>query len=176
MKPELSHYEKLEPRQRRFVDAYCATLNAAEAARIAGYKAKANVIGAENLAKLSIREAIRERLSYFEMGPAEIKARLQALTASDMTNFLTISKKKGETTARLDLQKAKERGALHQIRKIKLKDGQVESLELHDSIRALALLAQIHELINPKEEDGRNPDNDIELRWDDQTSRHDPSA
>ena len=48
-------------RQKRFVDNYIATGNASKAARLAGYSAKSNVIGAQNLAKLSNR--IEERLN-----------------------------------------------------------------------------------------------------------------
>ena len=49
-------------KQNRFVDYYLQSGNASDAARKAGYSAKANVIGAQNLAKLSISTAIDERL------------------------------------------------------------------------------------------------------------------
>ena len=54
-------------KQRRFVDHYIATANASESARLAGYSEKtSNRIGAENLTKLDIREAIDERLKEME--------------------------------------------------------------------------------------------------------------
>lgn len=50
-------------RQKRFVDFFIQTANASEAARLAGYsKRNANRIGAENLSKLDIAAAIKERL------------------------------------------------------------------------------------------------------------------
>lgn len=54
---------KLTVKQRRFVDAYIATVNAAEAARRAGYKLRnADVIGFENLRNPTIRKVLRARL------------------------------------------------------------------------------------------------------------------
>jgi phage terminase small subunit len=52
----------LNPRQQRFVDEYLIDLNATAAAIRAGYSPKtARAIGAENLTKPDIAEAIRER-------------------------------------------------------------------------------------------------------------------
>ena len=52
---------KLTPKQQRFVDEYLIDLNATQAAIRAGYSPKtANEQGAQNLAKLSIAEAIKE--------------------------------------------------------------------------------------------------------------------
>lgn len=52
-------------RQKRFVDFYIETGNATEAARKAGYK-KPHVQGTQNLAKLSVKEAIDARLAEME--------------------------------------------------------------------------------------------------------------
>lgn len=61
---EPSAYEQLEPKQRAFVDAYCVTWNAADAARKAGYSAKnAREQGHDNLTKPHIEAAIRERMT-----------------------------------------------------------------------------------------------------------------
>lgn len=50
---------KLTPKQQRFVDEYLIDCNATQAAIRAGYSRKtANTIAAQNLAKLSIQEAI----------------------------------------------------------------------------------------------------------------------
>lgn len=56
----------LTEKQKRFVDFYIETGNASEAARRAGYKASANVQGAQNLAKPSIKAAIDARLKELE--------------------------------------------------------------------------------------------------------------
>lgn len=55
---------KLTPKQKRFCDEYLIDLNATQAAIRAGYSEKtANEIGAQNLAKVSIREYIDSRLN-----------------------------------------------------------------------------------------------------------------
>lgn len=59
--------EKLTEKQRRFVEAYMgeAAGNATEAARLAGYKGNAKTlgaVGAENLAKPGIQQAIDKRV------------------------------------------------------------------------------------------------------------------
>jgi phage terminase small subunit len=49
-------------RQRRFVEEYCVDFNATQAAIRSGYsKRTARFIGAENLTKLNIQEAVAER-------------------------------------------------------------------------------------------------------------------
>lgn len=59
--------QKLTEKQRRFVNAYIKTGNAAEAARQAGYKKKtADAIGRENLRKPTVRNAIEKRLKEIE--------------------------------------------------------------------------------------------------------------
>ena len=76
--------KSLTVKQRRFVDAYIKTGNAAEAARQAGYKGKnANVVGPQNLAKLSIREAISARMKELEDAQiADAKEVMKLLTST----------------------------------------------------------------------------------------------
>lgn len=55
---------KLTDKQRRFVDEYLIDLNATQAAIRAGYSVNtANEQGSQNLAKLSIQQAIAERMA-----------------------------------------------------------------------------------------------------------------
>ena len=55
---------KLTEKQQRFVDEYMIDLNAAQAAIRAGYSVKtANEQGSQNLAKLSIQQAIAEQMA-----------------------------------------------------------------------------------------------------------------
>ena len=73
----------LTEKQQRFVDYYCQTANASDAARRAGYSERiANRIGAENLSKPVIRAAIDERLKKMERERvAETQEVLEHLTA-----------------------------------------------------------------------------------------------
>lgn len=55
---------KLTQKQQRFIDEYLIDLNATQAAIRAGYSVKtANEQGSQNLAKLSIQQAIAERMA-----------------------------------------------------------------------------------------------------------------
>ena len=74
---------KLTEKQKRFVDYYVETGNAAEAARRAGYKTKPNVQGAQNLAKPSIKAAIDARLKELESK--------RIASADEVLQFLTSS-------------------------------------------------------------------------------------
>ena len=59
--------KSLTVKQRRFVDAYIETGNAAEAARRAGYKSRnADVMGRENLRKPTVRKVLEARLKELE--------------------------------------------------------------------------------------------------------------
>ena len=81
---------KLTPKQEAFVDAYIETGNATEAAKRAGYSEKtAGVVGAENLKKPKIKQAIEAR-------QAEIHSERTADMAEIM-EFLT-SAMRGELT------------------------------------------------------------------------------
>ncbi|MCH9648837.1 MAG: terminase small subunit [Deltaproteobacteria bacterium] len=73
---------KLTEKQRRFVEAYMgkAKGNATEAARIAGYKGSYSTlkqVGAENLTKPYLREAIQERVDADEDGLIADREELQ---------------------------------------------------------------------------------------------------
>lgn len=74
----------LTVKQRRFVDAYIETGNAAEAARRAGYKSRnADVMGRENLRKPTVRKVLEARLKELEDAQiADAKEVMQFLTAS----------------------------------------------------------------------------------------------
>ncbi len=76
--------QKLTEKQRRFVNAYIKTGNAAEAARNAGYTGKnANIIGQQNLTKLYIRNAIEKRLKEIEDAQiADAKEVMKLLTST----------------------------------------------------------------------------------------------
>lgn len=75
---------KLTVKQRRFVDAYIETGNAAEAARLAGYKSRnADVMGRENLRKPTVRKVLEARLKEIEdKRIAKAKEVMEFLTSS----------------------------------------------------------------------------------------------
>jgi len=64
----------VKQRHRIFIQEYCQTFNASEAARRAGYRSKANVVGPRLLANVSIRAEIRRAVdTYLEAGKPAIR-------------------------------------------------------------------------------------------------------
>jgi phage terminase small subunit len=83
---------KLTPKQARFVEEYLIDLNATQAAIRAGYSAKtANEIGAENLAKPSIKAAIdaamAERSQQTKIDAQWVLKRLAAEAEADIADL-----------------------------------------------------------------------------------------
>ena len=76
--------KSLTVKQRRVVDAYIETGNAAEAARRAGYKSRnADVMGRENLRKPTVRKVLEARLKELEdKRIAKAKEVMEFLTSS----------------------------------------------------------------------------------------------
>jgi hypothetical protein len=107
----------LSPRRRRFVEAYLTTWNASEAARQAGYTGKSNVIGPRLLANVGIQSRIAERMKESAMGADEVLKRLSDIARSDIGDFLDI----GNMAFSVDLNKAKEMGITHLLKKVKMR-------------------------------------------------------
>jgi hypothetical protein len=90
--------KNLEPRQRKFVEAYCRLFNATQAALSAGYSKKtARIIGAQNLSKLNIKTAIAAIFATSSMEPDEIAARWTALARAGLDDFYTKQEYEEET-------------------------------------------------------------------------------
>lgn len=145
----------LTGKQRVFVKEYIACLNATEAARRAGYKAKDDgtfrVIGTENLAKPNIRTEIDRLLAEKTMKADEVLARLSDMAEGTIEDFVSINEYTGQP--HIDFRKARELGKLHLIKRIKYnKDGFVDSIELHDPQSALVHLGKAYALFTDKVE------------------------
>ena len=151
---------QLTKKERWFVAYYLgeARGNATKAAIMAGYK-NPRGIAPGLCAKPSIAQAIEEGVSRVEMGQQEVLMRLAELARTDMTDFLRFPSLEGP--AALDMHKAKRRGKLGGIKKLKASridrgDDQdpldVVEVELHSPIEALKLLAKYHKLIDTAKE------------------------
>ena len=82
--------EKLTPQRRKFVLAYCDTLNATKAALAAGYSPKtARTQGSQLLTILDIKAAVKAVLETASMDPEEIAARWTALARAGLDDFYT---------------------------------------------------------------------------------------
>ncbi|WP_138993985.1 terminase small subunit [Larkinella sp. C7] len=92
--PSLSSEEalsKLNPRQRKFVIAYCHCFNATEAARISGYSEKtAYSIGSENLRKPEIKKAIEALCEELSMSAGEAFKQLTDIAKTRLQDYMVI--------------------------------------------------------------------------------------
>ncbi|HEX7048642.1 MAG TPA: terminase small subunit [Longimicrobiales bacterium] len=155
---------KLTAKQRRFIEEYCVDFNATQAAIRAGYsKRTAYAIGAENLRKPQIREAIEQRLKELSMSAAEATRRLTDWGRGTIEPFLHTD---GNGNVRVDLSTEEARRHLHLIRKLKQKErvlapepgeegvvlDRTFEIELHDAKDAVVQLARIHGLFVEKHE------------------------
>ena len=149
---------KLTNKQRVFISEYLRDFNGKRAAIRAGYSPKtASVIASENLVKPNVKAEIDRLLDERSMKPSEIIDRMTSHGRGDMGDFLDIE----GVAYSLNLEKAKELGLTHLIKKIKErtvmtsgKDGDTEThfleVELYDAHAALVDLGKIRGLFVDK--------------------------
>ena len=131
--------KSLTVKQRRFVDAYIETGNAAEAARRAGYKSRnADVMGRENLRKPTVRKVLEARLK-------EIEDKRIA-KAKEVMEFLT-SSMRGEIKEEVVVVEGTG-GGRSKAKTMKKKIG------ANDRIKAAVQLAKRYGLDRPEDADG----------------------
>jgi hypothetical protein len=141
--------ERMTPRQRIFIAHYLQCLNATEAARRAGYKDGPWLrhFAHKLTTKSHIRAAIDEGLAAACMTPAEVIARIEAIARGSMGDFLDIDE---SGYPRWNFAKAKERGALGNLKTIRYDANGKPAIELYDRLEALGLLAKIFGLTADK--------------------------
>jgi phage terminase small subunit len=127
-----SAYEKLNDRQRAFVDAYVVSKNKTKAARLAGYSPEtARSIGHENLTKPDIRAAVDERMSTLAMSAEEAMQRMSEVASTRLNEYFTIQQVQGYEQRRVklsDLVKQKE-GEIDFIKEYMNREGLVSEEE-----------------------------------------------
>lgn len=142
---------KLTAKQERFVNEYLVDLNATQAAIRAGYSPKtANVIAAQNLAKLNIRTEIQrlgaKTAARLEVSRENIMQELAAVGFARTTDFVKV--KTGAVritdTDELPTEKA---AALASIKR----GANGIEVKLHDKVRALELLGKAVGLFDNRE-------------------------
>jgi len=151
----------LKPKQQLFLNEYLVDMNATQAAIRAGYSARsATQIGQRLLLKDDIKAEIQRFLAEKAMKSEEILQELADIARGNMGDFLDVS----SLAFQLDLNKAKELGKLHLIKKIKQrttikngKDGDDEEftnieIELVDKMDALKTLAKAQGLLIDRQE------------------------
>ncbi len=122
---------KLTTRQRVFIEEYLTCGVGTEAARRAGYSIKtANEQAARLLAKVSVKQAIERRISELKATTDEVLLRLASHSRGTMDDFIG-------PLDRIDLERVRERGKMHLIKKLKEKTTTIskesgEDIETHE--------------------------------------------
>jgi len=147
---DLTGADGLTDRQRVFVSEYLRCWNATEAARIAGYKDPVSS-GYENRLKPEVKALIDARLKAHHLGADEVLARLSDHAMGSMGDFIDyeIDSTSGRRLSYISLDKARQAGKLHLIKKITINDKGI-GVELYDADAALGLLGKHYELFTEK--------------------------
>lgn len=165
--------KRVNNKQKAFIKEYLRDFNATQAAIRAGYSVKtAYAIGHDLLKKIEIQNAIRKDLDERLMSSDEALKRLAEMARGNMGDFMDIS----SMSFQLDLNKAKELGLTHLIKKVRQKtittvdkNGEEEEtntieIELYDAQEALNSIGKYHGLFVDRTEltgaNGKNLLND----------------
>lgn len=122
---------KLTPKQQAFIERYLVSYNGAESARLAGYSPKtARFQAAALLTNPNVKAAIAERIKELTATTNEVWTRLTAMSRGSMDDFV-----RGES---LDLDRARDRGVMHLIKKVKVRTTTIsksegEDIETHET-------------------------------------------
>ena len=138
----------LSTKQRLFVEFYLgdAKGNAAQAARLAGYRDAKNE-GYRLKRHPDVAAMIEERITEAAMSADEVMMRLAEHARASMEQFFKISKT-GRVT--LDFEKARKAGVLFLIKSYSNSPKNGVVIELHDSQAALVQLGKYHKLFTDK--------------------------
>lgn len=140
----------LSPKRQAFVIEYLKDFNGTQAAIRAGYSPRtANEQAAQLLAILSIQEEIRRHIAERAMSADEVLLRLGDMARASIEDFSDIHEGV-EHGIYINFNKAKERGKLHLIKKVKYTDKGLPEIELHDAQAALVVLGKHHKLFTEK--------------------------
>lgn len=192
-----SAYEKLNNKQRAFVDFYLSSnFNATRAARIVGY-AQPHSQGPRLLENVGIQSAISERMSQVAMEADEVLRRLANYARFDVSEFVRVpvyaptslederdtigeddpiaDSKSRSVEPYVDVLKLIEAGQGYAIKTIKITPNGA-NIEFHDPVSALEKIGKHHKLFVERQEvtgkDGKPIEiDDVGLSDDERASR-----
>lgn len=172
----------LSNKQLAFVNEYLRCWNATEAARLAGYKGNDKslaTIGWENLRKLEIADAIKQRVDAMTMSANEALLNLTEIARGTMSDFVDLSGNLDLTSERpgepgrvgnravdeADEVYWRSHDRFKLVKKIKQKTvvraeetEYTKEIELYSRLEALELLGRHHSLFNDKVTINFNPE------------------
>lgn len=138
----------LTGKQKLFAIHYVNTLNATEAARLAGYKGTEGglaVVGSKNIRNAKIRAKIDELMESMTITKDEVLRRLTEQATADLGEFLILYP---DGTFGFNLKRIKQAG--HLVKKIKMVPGGRVEVEFHDPQAALLALGRHYKLFTDK--------------------------
>lgn len=148
----MSNQEPTKPKTNKrqaFREAYLKYWNATKAAQEAGY-AHPRQAGSRLLSNVDIQAAIKARIAEKAMGADEVLLRLAEQARASMEDFIIVDEVTGQI--KVNLQKARNRGKLHLVKKISLTAEEGLRIELYDAQDALKLIGQHHKLFTQRHE------------------------
>lgn len=134
----------LPPMQEEFVVQFTRCRNGAEAARRAGYsRHTARIQASRLLTNANILAEIQRRTKDNAMELDEALSRLADIARGSMEDFVSFTYEPYPDFV-LDLGKARERGVLHLIKKLKYNKDGLPEIELYGADDASKFIAQLH--------------------------------
>lgn len=141
----------ITPKQNVFIDEYFIDFNATQAAIRAGYSEKtARSQGQRLLTNVDIAAEVKRRMEDRHMKAEEALMLLADQAYSNLNDFVDVLE--DGRLFRLNLDKAKERGKFHLIKKLKYNAQGLPEIELHDPQRAIELISKHLGLLTDKTE------------------------
>jgi hypothetical protein len=134
---------ELTPKRRVFLEEYLKCWNGTEAARRAEY-AHPRQEASRLLSNADIQTAIKDRVAELVMSADEALILLSDQARASVEDFVQFDSS-GSRIWRIDLQKAKEAGKLHTLKKLYFDSDGNPHIELYDSQRALELILKAHQ-------------------------------
>jgi phage terminase small subunit len=143
----------MNAKQQAFLEFYLQTRNASEAARLAGYKGKPNVIGPRLLANVSIKAAVDERLGQLKMTSDEVLEDLAKIARFDQLQFMTfhVHPELGQFVY-INLEEIKNAGLGHVVKEIGYDKQGRQVVKFHDPMTARQWIGQNLKLFTQKHE------------------------
>jgi len=132
----------LTNKRRVFIEQYLQCWNGAEAARLADY-AHPRQEASRLLSNVDIRAAIEARVADLAMGADEALIRLSDMARGTIEDFVLFDGS-GSRIWRIDLEKARDAGKLHVLKKLTYDSVGFPTIELYDAQRALELILKAH--------------------------------
>lgn len=134
---------KLSPKQQKFVKEYLVDLNGTQAAIRAGYSPRtANEQGAQNLAKLSVQQALQKAMKTqekrTEVTADRVVQELVKIAYADLKDFVEF----GPEGVRIKDSQAVDGTMLAEVSETESKTGRNRRVKLHDKMKALELLGR----------------------------------